>query len=364
MVQDHNIKNLLARADALTQEINERVRHGLSKETLEELRLEYFGRARGKIKEITAALSSLSVEEKKLLGARLNTLKQVAEIAFSSAAAVERVEPAIDASLPGIRPAMGHAHPLIEFLTRVVGIFQAMGFEVADGPEVETEQFNFDLLNVPAHHTARDMPATFWPTSEASRQKLVVSRNQTQERLLLRTHTSSVQLRAMLEKDLKGTFVRRPPVRLIVPGRVFRNEATDASHETTFYQCEGLVIDQGIRVSDLIGTLKVFLHELFGSAKIRVRPHYYPFVEPGMDVDMACLICSGTGCSVCKRTGWLEMLGSGMVHPQVLRNMKIEPATYSGFAFGMGIDRFMMLYYGIHDVRLSWSGDLRFLEQF
>lgn len=346
------ITALLARADALTQEINERVKHGLSKEALEELRLEYFGRARGKVKEITEALASLTIEEKKLLGTRLNTLKQVAEIAFSSAAKLDGAGTTLDRSLPGIHPLVGHAHPLIEFLTRVVDIFQKMGFEVADGSEVETEQFNFDLLNVPAHHPARDAQDTFWLKQTGK------------EKTLLRTHTSNIQLRSMLEKDGKGKPTRRPPIRLISPGRVFRNEATDASHEAMFYQCEGLVIDKGIRVTDLMGTLEVFFKDLFGSAKIRVRPHYYPFVEPGMDIDMQCVICSGKGCSVCKRTGWVEMMGSGMVHPIVLRNMNIDPKEYSGFAFGMGIDRLMMFYYGINDVRLSWSGDLRFLEQF
>ena len=158
---------------------------------------------------------------------------------------------------------------------------------------------------------------------------------------------------------------RRPPVRLLVPGRVFRNERTDAGHETTFYQCEGLVIDKNIRVTDLIGTLDLFIRRLYGEkTKIRVRPHYYPFTEPSLDVDMSCLLCAGAGCSFCRQSGWIETLGSGMVHPAVLRNMKVDPAKYSGFAFGLGIDRLMMLYYGIDDVRLSYSGDLRFSEQF
>lgn len=346
------IDALLAKTDALTQEINERVRPDISLEELEALRVEFFGRQRGRVKEIAEALVMLDGDGKKQLGSRLNTLRQVADIAFASAAKVTDSSSKLDTTLPGIAPLVGHAHPLVEFLTRVVSIFQRMGFEIADGPEVETEQFNFDLLNVPAHHPARDAQDTFWLKQTGK------------EKTLLRTHTSNVQLRSMLEKDINGKLVRRPPIRLIAPGRVFRNEATDASHEAMFYQCEGLVIDTGIRVTDLMGTLEVFFKELFGTAKIRVRPHYYPFVEPGMDIDMQCVMCAGKGCSVCKRTGWLEMMGSGMVHPQVLRNMKIDPNVYSGFAFGMGIDRFMMFYYGINDVRLSWSGDLRFLEQF
>ncbi|MBU0706796.1 phenylalanine--tRNA ligase subunit alpha, partial [Patescibacteria group bacterium] len=177
------------------------------------------------------------------------------------------------------------------------------------------------------------------------------------EQLLLRTHTSPVQLRSMLQ--------RKPPVRLIAPGRTFRHEATDASHESQFYQCEGLVIDKGIKVTDLIGTLKEFLKEVFDEdVKIRVRPEYYPFVEPGMDIDIMCVLCGGKGCSVCSQRGWLEMIGSGMVHPAVLKNMNVDPKKYSGFAFGMGIDRLMMFYYGVKDIRLSYSGDLRFVNQF
>jgi len=320
--------------------------------------------------KISEKLGSLSQGERRVLGQAVNEFKRVVSGALVSKESeyVRSSGPRVDLTLPGIPPKAGHLHPLTQFMRRVVGIFERMGYEVLQGPEVETEEYNFDLLNVPKDHPARDMHDTFWLRQKVSNSKSEI-RN---PKLLLRTHTSSVQLRAMLAPKTDESLARgrrgetrKSPVRLIVPGRVFRHEATDAGHETTFYQCEGLVIDKGIRVTDLFGTLKTLLQEIFGSdVKMRIRPHYYPFVEPGFDIDIACLICHGRGCSVCKQSGWLEMLGSGMVHPQVLRNMKIDPRIYSGFAFGLGIDRFMMLYYGVNDVRLSYSGDLRFVRQF
>lgn len=262
-----------------------------------------------------------------------------------------------DHTLPGIKPARGRLHPITQFLEKIEDIFVRLGYEIVEGPEVESQKYNFDLLNVPKDHPARDIQDTFY----------LDAKDEKGEPQVLRTHTSPVQIRAM--------ETRRPPVRLLVPGRVFRNEATDAGHETSFYQVEGLVIDKNIAITDLIGTLDLFIKRLFGEkvnphtkfgvgVKIRVRPHYYPFTEPSLDVDMSCLLCGGPGCAFCKQTGWIETLGSGMVHPQVLKNMKVDPAVYSGFAFGLGLDRLMMLYYGIDDIRLSYSGDLRFIEQF
>src|SRR3989338_4906459 len=234
-----------------------------------------------------------------------------------------------------------------KFSEKIEDIFIKMGYEILSGPEMETQEYNFDLLNVPENHPSRDIQDTFYADKKDKRGRPYV----------LRTHTSPVQIRAMEP--------RRPPVRLIAPGRVFRNERTDAGHETTFYQCEGLVIDKNIRVTDLIGTLELFIKRLYGSdAKIRVRPHFYPFTEPSMDIDMSCLLCRGKGCSFCKQSGWIETLGSGMVHPNVLANMGVDHVKWSGFAFGLGIDRLMMLYYGVDDIRLSYGGDLRFLEQF
>lgn len=345
MLQD--LENLKSRA------IKE-LKQTLSREELESLRIKYLGRS-GEINKMMEKLPELALDERKKIGSAANELKKTLEKVFEQklSEALRTARVAVDFTLPGVVPPVGHLHPLTQFMRRVVGVFECMGYEVVDGPEVETEENNFDLLNVPKDHPARDSHDTFWLKTRKDADSYAERRRN----LLLRTHTSPVQLRAMK--------TRKPPVRLIVPGRVFRHEATDAGHETTFYQCEGLVIDKGIRVTDLFGTLRTLLQEIFGQdVKMRVRPHYYPFVEPGFDVDMSCTICLGKGCSVCKQTGWLEMLGSGMVHPQVLRNMKVDPRVYSGFAFGLGIDRFMMLYYGVSDIRLSYSGDLRFLKQF
>ena len=328
--------------------------------SLDQLEIKYLGR-KGELTKTLRGIKDLSDKEKPIIGKLANEIKK--EL-------VEKIEKVkkdlkiseeqkarfseIDVSFPGRKIEIGHLHPITQFMRKVEDIFTSMGFEIITGPEVETEKYNFDLLNIPKDHPARDV----WDTFFVNRGTKELKNTRTSgSKLLLRTHTSPMQLRAM-EK-------RKPPVRIIVPGRVFRHEATDAGHETTFYQCEGLAIDYCIRVTDLIGTLKYFLQQIFGNkVKIRVRPEYYPFVEPGMDIDMSCLICGGKGCSVCKQSGWLEMVGSGMVHPKVLKNMNIDPNQFSGFAFGLGIDRLMMLYYGINDIRLSYSGDLRFLEQF
>ena len=306
--------------------------------------VKYFGR-KGELSQVMRRIKDLPKNERPALGKLANEVKQALNIARSKAekslTSKQREVSVIDLTWPSQPHRLGHLHPLTQFLDKVMNIFTSMGFEVLEGQEVETPEYNFDLLNIPKNHPSRDAWDTFYVEGG----------------MLMRTHTSPVQLRAMKKK--------RPPVRLIAPGRVFRHEATDAGHETTFYQCEGLVIDRSITVSNLISTLEQFLKEVYGSkVKIRVRPEYYPFVEPGMDVDMQCLICDGQGCSVCHQRGWLEMLGSGMIHPKVLSNMNIDPEKFSGFAFGLGIDRLMMLYHGINDVRLSYSGDLRFLEQF
>lgn len=340
MSSTESIKDLLHSADEIEEHARKEIKPDITSETREQLRLSFFGRAQGSITNLTKKLGALEVEDRKVLGMRLNKLKALVDGLLNSTAGGAEQSSHIDTTLTGKEPEVGHLHPLTQFMRKVTGVFTAMGFEIVEGSEVETEEYNFDLLNVPATHPARDTQDTFWLKNG----------------LLLRTHTSPMQVRAMKS--------RKPPVRLIVPGRVFRHEATDAGHETTFMQCEGLVIDSHVRVTDLIGTIRTLLQSIFGDVKIRMRPHFYPFVEPGLDVDMSCLICGGKGCSVCKQTGWLEMMGSGMVHPKVLKNMNIDPKKYTGFAFGLGIDRFMMLYYGVNDIRLSWSGDLRFLKQF
>lgn len=241
----------------------------------------------------------------------------------------------------------GHSHPLSLVIRRAADIFTSLGFAIAEGPEVELEKYNFDLLNIPADHPARDMWDTFW----------LKGRDAEENRRLLRTHTSPVQVRYML--------AHKPPYALVVPGRVFRYEATDATHEAQFYQLEGLMVGSGISLAHLKGVLERFFGELFGThAKVRMRPSYFPFVEPGVEVDVSCFKCEGYGCALCKGTGWIEIMGAGMVHASVLRGCGVDPAHWQGFAFGCGIDRIAMLMYGIDDIRLFYGGDLRFSAQF
>lgn len=238
----------------------------------------------------------------------------------------------------------GHLHPLTIVIQDIVAIFTELGFFVATGPEIETEYNNFDALNIPKNHPARDMWDTFWIKDDTKR--------------ALRPHTSPVQIRYM-EKN-------KPPIRIIAPGKTFRNEASDATHESQFFQIEGLLIDEKTSLADLKGTLSYFLKKIFNNKNIktRFRPSYFPFVEPGFEVDMSCFKCEGSGCSLCKQNGWIEILGAGMVHPNVLKNVGIESEKYQGFAFGMGIDRIAMLKYGIDDIRLFYQGDLRLVNQF
>lgn len=238
----------------------------------------------------------------------------------------------------------GHLHPISLVLLEINKIFSEMGFTIASGPEIETEFYNFDSLNIPEHHPARDMWDTFWLKPLSAKK-------------LLRTHTSPVQVRFM-EKNT-------PPIRIIAPGKVFRHEATDATHEAQFYQLEGLVVGKNISVANLKWTLETMFEKLFGKkTNIRLRPSYFPFVEPGFEMDMSCFKCEGKGCSTCKNTGWIEIGGSGLVHPKVLESSGIDSKKYSGFAFGYGVDRIAMLKYGIDDVRLLYQGDLRLVNQF
>lgn len=239
--------------------------------------------------------------------------------------------------------AQGHLHPLTQIVCEIVDSFVAMGFEVADGPEVESEHYNFDVLNVPKDHPSRDMQDTFWMKGVPQ--------------TVLRTHTSSVQARYM--------ETQKPPFKIIVPGKVFRCEATDATHEAQFHQIEGLVVGEGISLSHLQHTLNEFFKRLYGTqVTIRFRPSFFPFVEPGVEVDVSCVKCSGAGCGMCKQTGFIEVMGAGMVHPNVLTASGVDPQKYRGFAFGMGVDRLVMLKYGIDDIRYLYSGDLRLVNQF
>jgi len=267
----------------------------------------------------------------------------------------------IDVTRPGIRPSLGHLHPITQTQKEVENIFKRMGFEVIEGPEIETDYYNFEALNIPKDHPARDLMDTFWLKTINGKSQ-IANRNNNQQsvinnKLLLRTHTSPMQVRIM-EK-------RKPPLRIIVPGRCFRHEATDASHETTFHQIEGLMVAKDVSLANLKGIFKEFLTRFFGpKTKSRLRPGYFPFVEPGFELDVSCVICKGKGCSVCKNTGWVEIIPCGMVHPNVLKNVGYDPNKIQGFAFGMGLDRVAMMKYGIDDIRLFYSGGLKFLNQF
>ena len=314
------------------------------------LRVKYLGR-KGVLTLLLRSMGELPKEARAEAGKMLNLAKQDMEKAIEARlAAIDAAETAalggesswLDISAPGFRTARGHLHPLTIVSRRLEGIFRSLGFHVLDGPEVESDFYNFEGLNIPADHPARDMQDTFW----------------LKDGHLLRTHTSPVQVR--------GMHRFKPPFRAIAPGRCFRYEATDASHDNMFYQCEGLMIDRDISVANLIYSMKTLLRLIFGrdDVKIRLRPGYFPFVEPGFELDMYCLICEGKGCSVCKQTGWLEVLPCGLVHPNVLRHGGIDPGEWSGFAFGLGLTRLTMMLYGIRDIRLIMGGDLRFLEQF
>jgi len=256
-----------------------------------------------------------------------------------------------DITIPGKKPVLGCLHPLTQSINRAKEIFEGMGFSIVEGPELEDEWHNFDALNFPKDHPAREMQDTLF-IKQKNRDKI-----SEKKRLVMRTHTSPVQIRYMLKN--------KPPFRIVVPGRVFRNEATDASHEVNFYQIEGFMIDKNISVANFRAIIEEFFKSFFGkSVMIRLRPSFFPFTEPSFEVDMSCLTCNGKGCSVCSQTGWLEVMGAGMVHPNVLKNSEVDSNKWQGFAFGMGWDRLVMMKYKIDDVRLFYGGDLRFLQQF
>lgn len=320
--------------------------------SLDKVFRKYLGK-KGKLTLILRALGKLSKEKRIELGKRANEIKNFLRIEFDQKAqdikarikkeAEEREW--IDITAPGQKPAVGHLHPLTQVKRKTEEIFQSMGFSIVEGPDIETEWYNFDALNIPADHPARDFWNTFWLKPE------------NRIKFLLRTHTSPMQVRYM-EKN-------NPPLRIIVPGRVFRHEATDASHEVNFYQIEGLMVDKKITAANFKAIIEEFFKRFFvREIKIRLRPSYFPFTEPSFEVDLGCINCLGRGCSVCSRTGWLEMMGAGMVHPAVFKNSGLNPKNWQGFAFGMGMDRLAMMKYKINDVRLFYGGDLRFLNQF
>lgn len=332
--------------------IEAKAREELSKagdlKALDDIRVRFLGK-KGEITAILKQMGKLSPEERPVIGQLANKVRADIEASISSAqesikkhAAAAKMEmERIDVTLPGKAPRLGKAHPLNATLAEVEEVFLGMGFDIVEGPEVETDHYCFEALNMPKHHPARDTQDTFYIN----------------ENVLLRTQTSSVQIRTMEE--------RKPPIRIISPGRVYRSDAVDATHSPLFHQIEGLVIDKGITMADLKGTLELLLRRLYGEeTQLRFRPHHFPYTEPSAEVDLMCFNCHGKGCSMCKQEGYVELLGSGMVHPKVLEGCGIDPTVYSGFAFGIGLERITMGRYSINDMRLLYENDMRFLNQF
>lgn len=313
---------------------------------LNDLRVKYLGK-KGVITLSLKKVGSLSSEERPEFGRQVNEVKKILEEGIKAKkdelkkkASLDEKKDFFDPTLPGERPARGTLHPITQVMDEVISIFTFMGFEVAEGPEIESDYYNFEALNIPKDHPARDMQDTFYITDD----------------IVLRTHTSPVQIRTM-EKE-------SPPVRIIAPGKVYRCDS-DISHTPMFHQVEGLFVDEGVSFAHLKGILKIFVHEVFGKdTALRFRPSFFPFTEPSAEVDVQCVICKGKGCRLCSNSGWLEILGAGMVDPEVFKSVNYDSEKWTGFAFGMGIERIAMLKYGIDDIRLFFENDLRFLKQF
>ena len=339
---------MLDKINALESEAKSEIKAAGDSKALDDLRIKYLGR-KGLVTELLGGIASLPTEEKPRLGKELNALKMRLDEALRSRQAELSRSPVIssvlpkdfaDLTLPGFRPSAGSKHPLTKTIDDISSIFLGMGFKIVEGPEIETEFYNFEALNIALDHPSRDAFDTFYINNQ----------------YLLRSHTSPVQVRFM--------ETEKPPFKIIVPGRVYRPDAVDASHSFMFHQVEGLVVGEGVTFADLKGALSVFLKGYFGAdVKVRFRPHYFPFTEPSAEVDVSCFICGGKGCSVCGRKGWLEILGCGMVHPNVFKAVRYNPEKITGFAFGMGVERIAMLKYGINDMRLFFENDMRFLEQ-
>ena len=315
---------------------------------IEEIRIKYLGK-KGELTAVLRGMGALSPEERPIVGQIANEVRAQIEEAIAERSALLKqlelekklAEEKIDVTMPAAEMKVGTLHPLTKVQRTIEEIFIGMGFSIAEGPEVELDYYNFQALNIPENHPARDTQDTFYIT----------------DNILLRSQTSPVQVRTM-EKQ-------KPPIRVISPGRVYRSDAVDATHSPLFHQVEGLVVDKGVTMGDLKGMLETFAKTLFGeNTRLRFRPHHFPFTEPSAEVDVSCFVCGGEGCRVCKNEGWIEILGAGMVHPFVLSNCGIDPEEYSGFAFGMGVERIAMKYYGIDDMRHLYENDVRFLEQF
>ena len=334
------------------QEIKERALQEIEKSkangSIEEIRVKYLGK-KGELTTILRSMGNLSKEERPVMGKLVNDVKNIVEEKLQEVVSEikekqkkEKLEnEVIDVTLPGVKNEIGNRHPLEVTVERIKDIFISMGFAVEDGPEVELDYYNFEALNIPKNHPAKSEQDTLY----------------IDEDVVLRTQTSGVQVRVM-EKQ-------KPPIKMISPGKVYRADSVDATHSPIFYQMEGLVVAEGVTFADLKGTLELFTKKMFGDkVKTKFRPHHFPFTEPSAEMDATCFVCGGKGCNVCKGSGWIEMLGCGMVHPNVLRNCGIDPEVYSGFAFGFGIDRMVMLSYGLDDIRLLYESDMRFLNQF
>ncbi|MFC4355958.1 phenylalanine--tRNA ligase subunit alpha [Chryseomicrobium palamuruense] len=338
-----------AQLTVLKQEVLEKISAAASVKELNDVRVAYLGK-KGPITDLLKGMGKLPAEERPKMGALVNEVRQEvtevleARMADLEAQAVEAqlANESIDVTLPGRPVQIGNHHPLTKVIEEIEDLFIGMGYEIAEGPEVEKDYYNFEALNLPKGHPARDMQDSFYISEE----------------LLLRTHTSPVQARTMEKKQGE-------PIRIICPGKVFRRDNDDATHSHQFMQIEGLVIGENIRMTDLKGTLDLLGKKMFGQDReIRLRPSFFPFTEPSVEMDISCFKCGGSGCSVCKRTGWIEILGAGMVHPNVLRMAGYDPEKVSGFAFGIGAERIAMLKYGVEDIRHFYTNDMRFLQQF
>ncbi len=339
---------LKEKLEQLRQQVLEQLNSMTDKKELNELRVKVMGK-KGWLTEILRGMGGLPAEERPKAGQLVNHLRQELEEKFDEVeSGISRLlknarlkDETLDITLPGKKHELGGIHPLNSVLEELIDIFASMGFDIVEGPEVETDYYNFEALNVPEDHPARDDQDTFYIT----------------ENLLLRTQTSSAQIRTMK--------TQKPPIRMICPGRVYRADEVDATHSPVFHQMEGLVVDKGITMCDLKGVLEQFAKEIYGSqTKVRFRPSFFPFTEPSVEVDVSCSVCGGKGCRVCKGVGWIEILGAGMVHPNVLSGCGIDPEVYSGFAFGIGLDRLTTTRHKISDIRLLFENDRRFLEQF
>lgn len=333
---------------AIASEAMEKLENVQDIKSLEEIRVLFLGK-KGKLTAILKGMGALSAEERPIVGQMVNDVRKQVEdniqrmknMLLQKEREEKIAKEAIDVTMPGTILPTGKRHPLTQVLDEIKEVFIGMGYEIAEGPEVELDYYNFEALNIPKNHPARDTQDSFYIN----------------ENVVLRTQTSPVQIRVMEKK--------KPPIKIICPGRVYRSDPVDATHSPIFYQVEGLVVDKGVTMGDLIGTLQVFAKSLFGdNTKIRLRPHHFPFTEPSAEVDVSCWACGGKGCRICKNEGWIEILGSGMVHPKVLEVCGIDPKVYSGFAFGLGVERTAMGRFNIEDMRLLYENDMRFLKQF